>query len=139
MRRRLVAYFARKACLTPDELADETLITPANVQARFAATAGADPVFMNNDGSNCEGVLPGSIAEKRAAYSLLLSWGLIRVGLDVPAGGEFVIESVSDPNGCGPATTDASFYRRPLPSTNLRFLTAVMWDGRESLATSTIE
>jgi DNA-directed RNA polymerase specialized sigma24 family protein len=25
MRRRLVAYFARKACLTPDELADETL------------------------------------------------------------------------------------------------------------------
>jgi cytochrome c peroxidase len=38
-----------------------------------------------------------------------------------------------------PATNDASLYRRPLPTTNLRFLTAVMWDGRESLATSTIE
>jgi cytochrome c peroxidase len=26
-----------------------------------------------------------------------------------------------------------SLYRRPLPATNLRFLTAVMWDGRESV------
>src|SRR5439155_4195170 len=43
-----------------------------------------------------------------------------------------------DPNGCGPATNDASLYRRPLPSTNLRFLTAVMWDGRESSPTTTI-
>ena len=128
-----------RSCVSCHQPENAWSITPANVQARFAATAGADPVFMNNDGSNCEGVLPGSIAEKRAAYSLLLSRGLIRVGLDVPAGAEFVIESVSDPNGCGPATTDASFYRRPLPSTNLRFLTAVMWDGRESLATSTIE
>src|SRR5262249_41954035 len=25
-----------------------------------------------------------------------------------------------------------SMYRRPLPSTNLRFISAVMWDGRES-------
>jgi hypothetical protein len=29
-------------------------------------------------------------------------------------------------------------YRRPLPSTNLRFLSAVMWDGRESSLTSAI-
>ena len=28
-------------------------------------------------------------------------------------------------------TTSVSMYRRPLPSTNLRFLSAVMWDGRE--------
>ena len=27
-----------------------------------------------------------------------------------------------------------SLFRRPLPATNLRFLTAVMWDGRESFA-----
>lgn len=27
-----------------------------------------------------------------------------------------------------------SLFRRPLPSTNLRFLTAVMWEGRESFA-----
>jgi cytochrome c peroxidase len=124
------------SCHQPDSA---WTITPANVQRRFAETGGADPVFTNNDGSNCEGALPESLAEKQAAYSLLLTRGLIRVGLDVPANAEFVIESVSDPNQCPPATNDASLYRRPLPSTNLRFLTAVMWDGRESLATSTIE
>src|SRR6185437_14434867 len=28
-----------------------------------------------------------------------------------------------------------SVYRRPLPTTNLRFLSAVMWDGRETIGT----
>src|SRR5206468_11290270 len=99
---------------------------------------GADPIFTNNDGSNCEGALPRSLGEKRAAYGLLLTRGLIRVGLDVPAGAEFSIESVDDPNHCGPATNGASLYRRPLPSTNVGFLSAVMWDGRESSPTRTI-
>jgi cytochrome c peroxidase len=69
---------------------------------------------------------------------LLLTRGLIRVGLDVPQGAEFIIDQVSDPNQCAPGTSDASLYRRPLPSTNLRFLSAVMWDGRESSATTTV-
>lgn len=99
---------------------------------------GGDPIFRNNDGSNCEGALPQTMDESRAAYSLLLTRGLIRVALDVPAGGEFVIESVDDPNHCGPSGTDASLYRRPLPSTNLKFISAVMWDGRESTPSSTI-
>lgn len=113
-------------------------ITPQNVRARFLATDGTDPIFTNNDGSNCEGAIPNSVEEKTAAYSLLLTRGLIRVGLDVPTGAEFVIERVDDPFQCGPAPRDASLYRRPLPSTNLRFLSAVMWDGRESLPSTTI-
>ena len=64
--------------------------------------------------------------------------GLIRIGIDVPIGAEFVIESVDDPYHCGAPLTAASMYRRPLPSTNLRFLTAVMWDGRESSPTTTV-
>jgi cytochrome c peroxidase len=56
----------------------------------------------------------------------------------VPIGAEFVIEKVDDPYRCGAPLTGASMYRRPLPSTNLRFLTAVMWDGRESSPTTTI-
>src|SRR5262249_55275027 len=35
--------------------------------------------------------------------------------------------------------TMVSAYRRPLPSTNLRFLSAVMWDGRESPASSKLD
>jgi hypothetical protein len=128
-----------RRCVSCHQPENAWTITPASVQSRFAATAGADPIFRNNDGSNCEGVLPESPEEKQAAYSLLLTRGLIRVGLDVPPGAEFVIESVSDPNQCAPATNDASLYRRPLPSSNVSFLSAIMWDGRESSSNTTIE
>jgi len=127
-----------RRCVTCHQPDSAWSITPQNVQRRFAATQGADPIFRNNDGSNCEGALPQTAAAKRAAYSLLLARGLIRVALDVPAGAEFVIESVDDPNHCGPSSNDASLYRRPLPSTNLKFISAVMWDGRESTPSSTI-
>jgi hypothetical protein len=127
-----------RRCVSCHQPESAWTITAANVQRRFVASRGTDPIFTNNDGSNCEGVLPQTLAEKRAAYSLLLTRGLIRVGLDVPAGAEFAIDSVSDPNQCLPATNDASLYRRPLPSTNLKFLSAVMWDGRESSAASTL-
>ena len=123
------------SCHQPD---NAWTITPANVQRRFAITRGADPIFRNNDGSNCEGATAETRAEQQAAYSLLLTRGLIRVGLDLPPNPEFAIDSVADPNHCGPASKDVSAYRRPLPSTNLRFLTAVMWDGRESSPTTSI-
>lgn len=113
-------------------------ITPQNLERRFRATQGDDAIFRNNDGSNCEGAIANTVAEKRAAYSLLLTRGLIRVGLDVPANAEFVVESVRDPNQCTGATTDVSVHRRPLPSANMPFVSAVMWDGRESSATTAI-
>ena len=127
-----------RSCVTCHQPGAAWTITPANVQERLRESHGTDPIFTNNDGSNCEGVAATSLAEKRAAYGLLLTRGLIRVGLDVPPGAEFFIESVTDPNQCPPSTTDVSVYRRPLPSTNLGFLTAVMWDGRESSSSTTI-
>src|SRR6188768_924909 len=45
-------------------------ITPANVERRFLKTLGGDAIFRNNDGSNCEGAIATTVAEKRAAYSL---------------------------------------------------------------------
>jgi cytochrome c peroxidase len=38
---------------------------------------------------------------------------------------------VDDPYGFASAA-ELSLFRRPMPTTNLRFLTGVMWDGRES-------
>ena len=128
-----------RRCVTCHEAHAGWSITPEHVQERFALTAGEDPLFRNNDGSNCEGALPQTVEEKRAAYSLLLTRGLIRVGLDVPGGAEFTIDSVEDPYQCGAATNQVSVYRRPLPSTNLRFMTAIMWDGRESGPNTTTE
>jgi hypothetical protein len=123
-----------RACVTCHQPDNAWTITPANVQARFAASLGTDPIFHNNDGSNCE----GTASLSSDAYSLLLTRGLIRVGINVPIGAEFVIDGVEDPYHCGAPLTQASMYRRPLPSTNLKFLTAVMWDGRESLPTRSI-
>jgi hypothetical protein len=65
--------------------------------------------------------------------------------LPSPPALQFSIVAVQDPYNCNrdPATGLTSFgptqpsegivsvYRRPLPSTNLRFLTTTMWDGRE--------
>jgi hypothetical protein len=128
----------KRTCLSCHQPDSAWTITPANVERRFNATRGADAVFRNNDGSNCEGAVANTIAEKRSAYSLLLTRGLIRVGLDVPANAEFVVQSVRDPYQCFGATNDVSVYRRPLPSTNLPFVSAIMWDGRESSATTLI-
>jgi len=72
---------------------------------------------------------------RRVAYSMLLSKGLIRIGLPIPANAEFTLQAVSDPYGFASAT-QLSLFRRPLPTTNLRFLNTVMWDGRENTATT---
>ena len=113
-----------RRCVTCHQPQEAWSITPRGVRARFAQTGGGDPIFSNNDGSNCEGATPHSPAEQLDAYSLLLTRGLIRVGLDVPSSAEFMIESVADPYHCPPGTNDVSVYRRPLPSTNLRFVSA---------------
>ena len=121
-----------RACVNCHEAAEGWSITPPGVQRKFDDSDGLDPIFRTNDGSNCEGADVSTTAARRNAFSLLLSRGLIRVGMDVPAGAEFAIEAVDDPYGCGGSLRSASLYRRPLPSTNLRFLSAIMWDGRES-------
>jgi hypothetical protein len=64
---------------------------------------------------------------------MLLSKGLIRIGLAIPANAEFTLDRVDDPYGYASAS-ELSLFRRPIPSTNLRFITGVMWDGRESFA-----
>jgi cytochrome c peroxidase len=127
-----------RTCFSCHRPAQGWTVTPQSIRARFAATAGLDPIFRPNDGSNCEGADVSTVPRRLIAFSLLLKRGLIRIGIDVPTGAEFVIESVDDPYQCGAPLTQASMYRRPLPSTNLKFLSAVMWDGRESSPTTTI-
>jgi hypothetical protein len=51
----------------------------------------------------------------------------------VPANADYQVVSVNNQYGCNEADV-ISMYRRPLPTTNLRFLSAVMFDGRESSA-----
>src|SRR5262249_6458609 len=107
-------------------------VTPAELRGRFHRSEGLDPIFRTNDGSNCNGADVSTIRKRRRAFSLLLTKGVIRVAMRVPERREFDIVEVDDPYRCGVPLTAASMYRRPLPSANLKFLSAVMWDGRLS-------
>jgi hypothetical protein len=59
---------------------------------------------------------------------------LIRISLTIPGSAQFRITGIQDPDACPQTTpTQPAFYRRPLPATNLDFLSAVKWDGRETV------
>lgn len=121
-----------RSCGTCHQPSDAWTVSAAHVKARFDATGGTDPIFRTVDGSSCDQGIDVSTLEGRAkAYSLLTTRGLIRIGLPVPANAEFEVVSVNNPYGCNDMST-LSMYRRPLPAANLRFLSTVMSDGRES-------
>jgi hypothetical protein len=112
-------------------------ISADSVQLRFDLTQGSDPIFRTNDGANCDTSDVSTVAARRNAYSLLRTRGLIRVTVGVPSSANFTVTDVSNQYGCNDTNT-ISMYRRPLPSANLRFLSAVMWDGRESAGANKI-
>src|SRR5690349_14755023 len=109
-------------------------LTPADVKAKFQATRGLDPIFHTNDGSNCPSADVSTVDARRHAFSQLLSKALIRVSVQVPDDAEFEIVDIKDPYNCPETTaTNPALYRRPLPAANLKFLSTVMWDGRETV------
>jgi len=120
-------------------------ITPAQVQQVFEATRGGilddgvglGTIFRLNDGANSPTADVSTLEARRSAYSQLLAKGLIRVGIGIPADAEFELVAVDDPYGFASAK-ELSLFRRPLPTTNLKFLSAVMWDGRETFTGQTI-
>jgi cytochrome c peroxidase len=124
----------RRSCATC-HVADQAFsIAPPQIRERFRTSHGRDPLFASVDGANCSNATPAD----RAGHSLLLEYGLIRIANLVPANAQFTLTVVHDPYGCAlvvdPASGQlkASVYRRPLPTTNLRFLSAIMFDGRET-------
>jgi hypothetical protein len=110
----------------------------------FNATQGLDPLFRLNDGANGPLAPVSTLAHRSAAYSLLRTKGLIRIPFNLPSTRDYDVKVVLDPyagtganppvNQTIPATASpiVSFYRRPLLSANTRFISAVMWDGRDA-------
>ena len=123
-----------RSCATC-HVADQAMsISAFGIQQRFVQTRGRDPLFAPVDGANC----PNARQDSAEDHSLLLQHGLIRVFLKPPASAQFSVSVVRDPDGCA-ITTDpidgqqiVSVYRRPLPTTNLGFLSTIMFDGRET-------
>jgi cytochrome c peroxidase len=127
-----------RSCATCHAVDQAMSISPPQVRELFARSRGKDPLFAPVDGADCPNARPGDAR----ARSLLLSHGLIRVALPLPAAAQFSVTVIHDPYGCA-ITKDVttgqnvvSQYRRPLPTTNLRFLSTMMFDGRESPAAS---
>jgi cytochrome c peroxidase len=123
-----------RSCATCHLASDGMGLGVSSIQAKYAATHGNDPLFASIDGANC----PNSTSHDPYTHSLLLKHGLIRIFLPVPANAQYQIQVERDPYGCA-VVTDAStgvqtvsIYRRPLPTTNLRYLSAIMFDGRET-------
>jgi cytochrome c peroxidase len=121
-----------RTCVTCHTPTDGWSLTPPEVQLRFLITQGLDPLFRTVDGSNSPDADVSTLAARQVAYSMLLNKGVIRVGIGIPDGGDFTLIGVDDPYHFASAS-QLSLFRRPLPSTNLGFVSAVMWDGRESV------
>lgn len=119
-----------RTCGTCHAPSDGFGLSAADARFRYIISRGKDPLFSQVDGSTCP---TGSVDN-----SLLINHGVFRIGLVLPPA-QYTIAAVADPYGCA-LTVNAegqqvvSVYRRPLPTTNLGFSSAVMFDGRESLA-----
>ncbi|MEO8081291.1 MAG: cytochrome C [Caldimonas sp.] len=120
-----------RSCESCHQAAEGWSITPHGLRERFEATRGTDPVFRPVDGANSPNADVSTRAAREKAYSMLLKHGVIRVGMPIPANAEFDLVKADDPYGFASAA-ELSLFRRPLAATNLRFLSAVMWDGRET-------
>jgi cytochrome c peroxidase len=120
-----------RACVSCHQPDTGWTVTPSNIRARFTATRGTDPIFRSNDGAVSPEADVSTVAARRQAYAMLLDKGLIRVGIAIPAHAQFDLVAVDDPYHHASAS-ELSLFRRPLPATNLKFLSTVMWDGRET-------
>jgi cytochrome c peroxidase len=118
-----------RTCGSCHAIGEGWTISAERVQERFAATGGLDPIFRLVDGANSPLADDSTVEARLEAYSMLLDRGVIRVGIGIPAGAEFELVGIDDPYGYASAA-ELSLFRRPLPSANLGFIPAVMWDGR---------
>lgn len=144
-----------RSCATCHQPASGMSVSLADIQARYVASGAKDPIFAPVDGAVCPSAVPAaytspSILGKRrgggkslaSAYSLILTRGVFRIFLPVPADADYTISVLSDPTGCntnplynqvtdpttGLTTQILSVYRRPLISSNLKFKTIVLSD-----------
>jgi len=110
-----------RSCATCHGLTDGLNFPAERAQRLFNDTAGLDPIFALVDGADSPAGDMSTETARRANTTMIRTRGLIRVELALPANAEFIIEQVDDPYHYANQSR-VSAYRRPLPSTNLRFI-----------------
>ena len=124
-----------RSCATCHRIENAMGLSAAHADQIFHSTGGHDPLFSTVDGAVCPTATPGHPLD----FSLLRKYGLIHVSVALHSSPQFSMTVVHDPYGCAVVTDstgvqNVSVYRRPLAATNLRFITSVMFDGRETVA-----
>jgi hypothetical protein len=103
----------------------------------FARTLNDGDSLFLFDGSDC--LPPGAPNPFSEQNSIeMRNFGNVRVELPVAAGADFTLADFVDPHACpvAPSGDALRMYRRPLPVANTALIATVMWDGRESTASS---
>lgn len=144
-----------QACVTCHQPNQALSIGVPTIQQAFAASDGTDPLFRLNDTADRPDADVSSTEARATAYKLFLDLGVVRIGKQFKGNSnpdnllttlsDFRVEHqdtaqfgplpnfINDPQHPGIATL--SLFRRPLVNTNVNFDSAVLWDGRDSIAT----
>ena len=121
-----------RSCATCHLPEEAWAITPGTLQRLFDHTGGMHPIFNRLD-SNNEALPVGSLAERLAAYSMLLSRGVFRRGGTPRAGSEWELIAVDDPHAFANLNR-LVHWRRVMPTINFALGSAtVNWDGGNSV------
>jgi len=118
-----------RTCFSCHQPSSGMSVSTGLLQQIFSASLGRDPVFAAVDGADCP--------SQPSNHGLLLNRGLFRIFLPIPANAEYTLTVSNDPNGCntlsayatsvdpttGKTVQMVSVYRRPVMSTNLKFVT----------------
>jgi cytochrome c peroxidase len=138
-----------RSCVTCHLPPNAMSVSVDNINVRWNATSGTDPIFAAIDGANCPNKVSQAAAgtlDPRTAHSLLLDRGLFRIFIAIPDNAEFTVQVLNDPtndsidpahpNGCntdpafatskdvttGKDITVLSMYRRPRIAASLPFV-----------------
>lgn len=118
-------------CGTCHDPAQGWSLSAAGARERYLRTKGRDPLFRGNDGASSPDADMARPSDRWAAFSLLRTRGVFRVGVGIPADAEFELAVIDDPYDFATAS-ELSLFRRPLPAANLTLISTVMWDGRHT-------
>ncbi|HET8706887.1 MAG TPA: hypothetical protein VFM46_11360, partial [Pseudomonadales bacterium] len=83
-----------RSCVDCHQPREGWTITPVGARKLFASSKGKNPLFRTNDGASSPKADVSTLQARRSAYNMLLTKGLIRVGLPVPENAEFELVAV---------------------------------------------
>jgi cytochrome c peroxidase len=131
-----------QACVTCHQPSQGFSVTPEFIRLRFATTQGLDPLFRATDTADRPDADLSSPQARREAFDLFRDLGVVRIGKTLPATAEFSVvpqntprfgplPNPHDPQSDGAPTL--SLFRRSIATTNTRFQSVVLWDGRQNI------